>query len=60
MVECAHVHMKTAPHSTVSNFYRHLVKGKGKKRATVAATAKLLKIIYWVLREGREYRETME
>ncbi len=56
LIECTHVHMKTAPHSTVSNFYRHPVKGKGKKRATVAAAAKLLNVIYWVLREGREYR----
>jgi hypothetical protein len=32
-----------------------MVKRIGKKKAIVASASKLLKIIYWVLKEKREY-----
>ena len=57
--ECLHVHMRFDPSSSVSKFYRRVSKGKKKKgKALVASANKLLKIIYWVLREKRPYRSS--
>ena len=57
--ECLHVHMRFDPSSSVSKFYRRISKGKKKKgKALVASANKLLKIIYWVLREKRPYNSS--
>jgi transposase len=53
--QCARVHMKTEPDGTVAMFYERLVRKKGYQKAVVAASAKLLKIVFWVLKERREY-----
>jgi len=39
----------------VALFYQRLVRKKGDQKAIVAASAKLLKIVFWVLKERREY-----
>jgi hypothetical protein len=38
-----------------ASFSNWLRKKKGDSKAIVAASAKLLKIVYWVLKEKREY-----
>ena len=56
ITECLHIHLRFDPSSSVSRFYRRISKGKRKKGgAIVAASNKLLKVIYWVLRDRRPY-----
>jgi Transposase and inactivated derivatives len=55
LTECIHIHLIKDSHSNLSNYYRRMVKRIGKKKAIVASASKLLKIIYWVLKEKREY-----
>ena len=55
ITEALHVHMRFDPGSSVSRFYRRISKGKKKSRALVAAANKLMKIVYWVLKEKRPY-----
>ena len=57
MVEAVHMHMRFDPGSSVSRFYRKIAKKKGKSRAIVASANKLLKIVYWVLKENRAYQK---
>lgn len=56
MQECVYVHIRTAKDSNITQFYDRLAKKKGKSKAAVAAASKLLKIVYWVMKEKREYR----
>lgn len=53
--QCARIHIKTEPDGTVAAFYQRLARKKGDQKAIVAASAKLLKIVFWVLKERREY-----
>lgn len=55
MTECTHTHLRTVPESNVSKFYAKISRKKGKQKAIVAAASKLLKIVYWVMKERREY-----
>jgi transposase len=55
MGQCARVNMRAEPDGTIATFYRRLAKKKGDQKAIVAASAKLLKIVYWVLKEKRTY-----
>ena len=57
IVEAVHSHMRFDPGSSVSKFYRRVSKGKKKGRAIVAAANKLMKIVYWVLKEKRPYQQ---
>jgi len=55
ITECLHMHLRFDP-SSVSIFYRRISRGKKRKgKALIAASNKLLKIIYWVLKERRPY-----
>ena len=47
--------IRKEPNGTVGNFYSKLKKKKGSAKAIVAASAKMLRIIYWVLKEHRPY-----
>lgn len=53
--QCTRVHMREEPDGTVAAFYQRLARKKGDQKAIVAASAKLLKIVYWVLKEKRAY-----
>ncbi|MDG7038106.1 MAG: IS110 family transposase [Nitrososphaerota archaeon] len=55
VTECAKSHIRTQPDSALTAFYRDLARRRGGSKATVAAASKLLRIIYWVLKEKREY-----
>ena len=48
--------IRKEPNGTVGNFYSKQKKKKGSVKAMVAASAKLLRIIYWVLKEHRPYQ----
>lgn len=53
--QCARTHVKTEPDGTTATFYSRLARKKGGSKAIVAASAKLLKIVFWVLKERRPY-----
>jgi transposase len=55
MGQCTRVHMRSEPDGTVANFYNRIAHKKGDQKAIVAASAKLLKIVFWVLKEKRAY-----
>jgi transposase len=55
LTECTQSHIRTEPDSSITRFHNRLVKKKGKAKATVAASVKLLKVIYWVMKEKRPY-----
>jgi len=55
MGQCTRVHMRNEPDGTVANFYARIARKKGDQKAIVAASAKLLKVVYWVLKEKRPY-----
>jgi hypothetical protein len=55
MLECAHAHIRTNKNSKITQFYTRLAKTKGNSKAAVAAASKLLKVVYWVLKEKRKY-----
>jgi len=54
--QCTWVHVRSEPEGSVASFYRRLAGKKGHSKAMVAASAKLLKIVYWVLKEKRPYQ----
>lgn len=51
--------LKLAP-GPVGTYYRHLVRAKGKPKATTAAARKLCCYIYWMLKEGWSYDEWLQ
>jgi transposase len=53
--QCTRVHMRTEPDGTVALFHARIARKKGDQKAIVAASAKLLKIVFWVLKEKRAY-----
>jgi len=56
ITECLHIHLRFDPSSSISIFYRRISMGnKRKGKALIAASNKLLKIIYWVFKERRPY-----
>jgi transposase len=55
MGQCAWAHMRVEPDGTVASFYDRIRRKKGHQKAIVAASAKLLKIVFWVLKERRPY-----
>ena len=55
MLECVHAHIRTNKTSNITQFYTRLAKIKGNPKAAVAAASKLLKVVYWVMKEKRKY-----
>jgi transposase len=53
--QCTWVHIRCEPEGSVALFYGKLRRKKGSAKAIVAASSKLLKVVYWVLREKRPY-----
>ena len=53
--QCTWVHVRNEPEGSIAAFYERLRRKKGHSKAIVAASAKLLKIVYWVLKEKRPY-----
>jgi len=57
LVEAVHTHVRCAKDSSITKFYVRLAKTRGTSKAAVAAASKLLRVVYWMLREGREFAE---
>ena len=55
LVEAVHSHVRYAPNSDLTNFYKRLAKKRGTSKAAVAAASKLLRIMYRMLKENRGY-----
>ena len=55
MLECTRAHIRTNKKSNITQFYTRLAKIKGNSKAAVAAASKLLKVVYWVMKEKRKY-----
>lgn len=53
--QAAWKHVRHCPRSSVSRDYRRLARRLGKKRAITAASRKLVKVSYWILRERRPF-----
>lgn len=56
MLECVHAHIRTDKSSNITQFYQRLAKKKGNSKAAVAAASKLLRVVYWIMKEQREYQ----
>jgi transposase len=55
MLECAHAHIHNEKNSNIAQFYHQISKKKGNSKAAVAAATKLMKVVYWIMKERREY-----
>lgn len=58
MLECLHTHIRNDKKSNVTQFYQRISKKKGNSKAAVAAASKLLKIVYWVMKQKRKYNKS--
>jgi transposase len=58
MLECLHAHIRNEKNSNVTQFYHRLSKKKGNSKAAVAAASKLVKIVYWIMKEKRTYNKS--
>ena len=56
LVECVHIHIKRNERSQVTRYYKRKSRERGKGKAIVAAARKLLRIIYYLLKRGEEYK----
>ncbi|MDI1495459.1 MAG: hypothetical protein K8823_1186 [Cenarchaeum symbiont of Oopsacas minuta] len=48
--EAVRTHVRCAPKSNVTRFYKRLARKKGTGKATVATASKMLRVIYWMLK----------
>ncbi len=53
LTQCVHIHLKYDTHLT--QFYHHVAHRRGKKIAIVATASKLLRVIYWILKNQEEF-----
>jgi len=58
MLECLHAHIRNKKSSNVTQFYQRISKKKGNSKAAVAAASKLVKIVYWIMKEKRTYNKS--
>jgi transposase len=58
MLECVHAHIgqSSEKNSNIAQFYYRIARKKGNSKAAVAASAKLLKVVYWIMKERRTYK----
>lgn len=54
--QCVHVHIVHSPNSPITKHYYKLMKQKGKNKATVAASRKLLTCIWFMLIKGETFK----
>jgi len=55
LTEALRTHVRVHKDTELAHFYYKMMKQKGMSKSTVAAAAKLLRIIYWMLWDKREY-----
>jgi len=56
MVECAWSHLQHGEDTHLIRFFKRLAKKKPGQVAAVAMARKMLKVIYWMLKRGEEFR----
>jgi len=54
LTQAVHVHVRYD--TRLTRFYRRLARKKAKQVAVMATARKLLKVVYWMLKSGEEYR----
>ena len=54
LVQSVHAHVRSD--SGLSRFYCRIAQKKGKQVAVVATARKMLKVVYWMLKNGEEFR----
>ncbi len=57
LAEAIHSHVRFAKDSPISKFYLCLAKKKSASKAKMAAAAKLLRMIYWMMKKGITFQE---
>ena len=57
LVEAIHSHTRHANNSVITKFYKRLAKKRGASKAAVAAASKLLRIIYWMLKNNMTFEQ---
>ena len=55
LIECVQSNKRTSQDNDLMDFYRRVAARKGPAKATVAAASKLARMVYWVLKEQREF-----
>ncbi len=55
LTQCVHAHAIHAKNSDITKFYNRIKKKRGSSKAAVAASSKILRVIYWMLKERREF-----
>ncbi len=55
LTECIHTHAIHAKDSDITKFYNRIKKKRGTSKAAVAGASKILRVIYWMLKERREF-----
>lgn len=55
LTECIHTHAIHAKDSDITKFYNRIKKKRGSSKAAVAGASKILRVIYWMLKERREF-----
>lgn len=57
LVECAWNHLINAEDTSLTRFFHRVARNRGKQKAAVATARKLLKVMYVLLKEKREFRD---
>jgi transposase len=55
LTQCVHAHAIHAKDSDITKFYNRIKKKRGSSKAAVATSSKILRVIYWMLKERREF-----
>lgn len=55
LTQCVHAHAIHAKDSDITKFYNRIKNKRGSSKAAVAASSKILRVIYWMLKERREF-----
>ena len=55
LTECVYAHTIHAKNSDITKFYNRIKKKRGSSKAAVATASKILRVIYWMLKERREF-----
>ncbi len=56
LVEAAHSHVRFAPGSKLSQFYKRISAKRGNAKAAVATAAKMVRVMYQMLKHGSEFQ----
>ena len=56
LVEAAHSHVRFAPGSKLTQFYKRISAKRGNSKAAVATAAKMVRVMYQMLKHGSEFQ----